>query len=353
MTSFLILLLILFLFLSYPSYVSASEFSEIPRVYVLATGGTISAVAENNAETSDYTVAQRSINELLQSLPALETLCKIDSEQFAEFDSSDITTKELLTLSKYINTLLMKDTVDALVLTHGTDTMEETAYFLNLTVRSSKPVVIVGAMRPDSAISADGPLNLYNAILVACNKETIGKGVLISINNGIYCARDVRKTSTYRTDAFQGSEYGCIGSVQSGIVKFYYESTKKHTWKSSFNIDDLNELPTVEIIYEYLGSSVNLISNVIKSCRGIIFAGNGNGNLNKDTISFIKAAKFPPVLVRSSKTMSGTVQQTKKYKELGILTADDLTPHKARILLMLSLTKTDSLEEIQVFFNQY
>ncbi|MGI6442851.1 MAG: asparaginase [Synergistaceae bacterium] len=351
MINFLFVLLVFFFF--YPSIVSATEINKTPRVYVLATGGTISAAAENNAETSDYTVAQRSIRELLRSLPDLGPLCEIDSEQFSELDSSDITTKEMLALSKYINSLLMKDTIDALVLTYGTDTMEEAAYFLNLTVRSNKPIVLVGAMRPDSAISADGPLNLYNAILVACNKEAVGKGVLICINDGIYCARDVRKTSTYKANAFQGSEYGCIGSVQSGTVRFYYESIKKHTWKSSFNIYDLEDLPNVEIIYGYLGSSISLISHAIKSCQGIVFAGNGNGSLNKNTISYLKSAKSLPVLVRSSKTMCGAVQQMKKYKEIDILTADDLTPQKARILLMLSLTKTNSLEEIQGFFNQY
>ncbi len=342
-----------YLLLLRPFRAIAETESKLPNIHIVATGGTIAGLAKSATETSDYNPALLSINTILENAVGFNTIANINSEQFSQLDSTDMTTNDLLALTKRINKLLSDDSVDGVVVTHGTDTMEETAYFLNLTVKSNKPVVLVGSMRPASAISADGPLNLYNAILIAANKVSCDKGVLIAMNDGIYAARDVRKTSTHKTNAFQGTEYGCIGTVQSGVVRYYYNSIKKHTIESCFDIDDLNELPKVEIIYEYIGSSNTLLSNIVRNCEGIVFAGNGNGNLNKDTESFIKSTESLPVLVRSSKTLSGAVQQIEKYKSLGILTADDLTPQKARILLMLALTKTNNLIEIQDFFNEY
>lgn len=353
MTKIIIMLLISSFFLLRTLSSKAAGENKTSTVYVLATGGTISATASNCVETTDYDSAQIKIEDLLKTLPELKNICKIRSEQYANLDSSDITLKDLLDLSKHINKLLSDDTIDGLVLTHGTDTMEETAYFLNLTVLSEKPVVVVGAMRPNTAISADGPLNLYNAILVACNSATVGKGVVISINDGIYSARDTRKASTYKVNSFTAAEYGCIGVVQNSIVSYYYESIKKHTTQSCFNVSELEELPVVEIIYEYLGSSSSLLSKVMECCDGIVFAGNGNGNLNKTTLSYIETSNNLPLLVRSSKTMSGPVQDREKYERLGLIAANDLSPQKARILLMLALTKTRSIKEIQKIFDDY
>lgn len=349
----LFLLFTTYLLFPRPRRAFAKTNTVLPNIYIVATGGTIAGCADSAAETADYKPAALSINELLKTVTEFKNYANIKSEQFAQWDSTNISTKNLLVLGKHINKLIFDDSVNGIVITHGTDTMEETAYFLNLTIKSRKPVILVGSMRPASALSADGPLNLYNAVLIAASKETLGKGVLVTMNDGIYAARDVRKTSTYKASAFVGTEYGCIGTVQNGSVRYYYDSIKKHTSKSCFNIGDLKDLPPVEIIYEYLGGSSTLLSHIASKCDGIVFAGNGNGNLNDDTESFIKSTKSLPVLVRSSKTMSGAVEQIEKYKNLNILTADDLTPQKARILLMLALTKTTVLSEIQDFFNEY
>lgn len=349
----LFLLFTTYLLFSRPRQVFAKTDTVLPNIYIVATGGTIAGCADSATETANYEAATLSINELLKTSTEFRKCANIKSEQFAQWDSTNISTKNLLALGKHINKLLFDDSVDGIVITHGTDTMEETAYFLNLTIQSSKPVILVGSMRPASALSADGPLNLYNAVVVAANKKTRCKGVLVAMNDGIYAARDVRKTSTFKTSAFEGVDYGRIGTVQNGSVRYYYDSIKKHTSKSCFHIDDLKELPVVEIIYEYLGSSSTLLSHIISKCDGIVFAGNGNGNINENIESFIQSSKSLPVLVRSSKTMSGAVEQIEKYKNLNILTADDLTPQKARILLMLALTKTTILAEIQDFFNEY
>jgi L-asparaginase len=243
------------------------------------------------------------------------------------------------------------------VITHGTDTLEETAYFLNLVIKSEKPVILVGSMRPSTSLSADGPLNLYNAVATAANKESIGKGVLVVFNDYIYSARDVTKTHTTNVATFRSDNSGPIGHAHYGKVKFYYTPTRLHTKNSIFDINDLETLPTVDILYGYANQSALMTKQLVESgVDGIIYAGTGDGNLYKDSLKImIEAVSKGTILVRSARVGSGFVVPNAEINdtEYGFVTADNLNPQKARILLMLALTKTKDSKEIQKLFWKY
>ncbi len=265
-----------------------------------------------------------------------------------------------ITLSNRINKILAEDTkVAGIVVTHGTSTLEETAYFLNLTVKYDRPVVLVGAMRPATAISADGPLNLLNAIRTTLSREAIGKGVLIVMNDEISAARDVTKTDTHRVETFRAPELGFLGYIDEDKVSFYRSSTKRHTVNSEFDVSGIKALPQVEIAYSYTQPSMVVIQALAGSgVRGIVFAGIGAGNLTSFERSALKPilslpAASRPVLVRSSRLGNGRVVGSNVYDSMGMIPADNLSPQKARILLMLGLTKTTDLKEIQRMFAEY
>jgi L-asparaginase len=281
-------------------------------------------------------------------------------EQIVNVSSSDITLKNWLTLANRVNNIFADDPkVAGIVVTHGTNTLEETAYFLNLTVKDDRPVVLVGAMRPATAISADGPFNLLNAIRTASSPEARGKGVLIVMNDEINGARDVTKTNTYHLETFRAPELGFLGYIDEDKVSFYRTSTKRHTVKSEFDVSGISEFPKVDIAYSYVEPSTAMIQALVGSgVQGIVFAGAGAGTLSSFEKSALKTvlsspSESRPVMVRSSRTGNGRVIGRDEYDSMGMIPADTLNPQKARILLMLALTKTNDLKAIKRMFAEY
>lgn len=331
-----------------------------PIVYVLSTGGTIAGSGSSSTDLSNYKPGAILGEQLVKAVPQIAQIADVRVEQIVNVNSSDITIENWLTMAKRINSII-KETpaVAGFVITSGTNTLEETAYFLNLTVRSDKPVAVVGAMRPATAISADGPLNLLNAIRTVISPEAKGKGALIVLNDEIGAARDTTKTNTLRVETFKSPELGILGYVDEDKVSFYRASTKRHTSNSEFDITNLATLPKVTILYSYIDPDASMIQAAIKSgAKGIVFAGTGNGALSVMEETVLKeVAGTPdatrPVLVRSSRVGNGRVVATAEYDALNVIPSDTLNPQKARILLMLALSKTHDPKELRRIFSEY
>jgi L-asparaginase len=258
---------------------------------------------------------------------------------------------------KDVNQLLARPDVDGIVITHGTDTLEETAYFLDLVVKSEKPVVMVGAIRPPTAISADGPINLYNAVILAGSKDAVGQGVLVCMNDQINAGRDVTKANTGTADTFRAPELGLLGYMQNNRPHFYRQSTRRHTTGSEFEVSNLDRLPQVDIVYGYANANrVAIDAFVAAGAQGLVNAGVGDGSLATSVkAALIDARKKGVVVVRSSRTGNGIVARNGEVNddELGFIVSDTLNAQKARILLMLALTKTADATEIQRMFYSY
>jgi L-asparaginase len=333
--------------------------AELPLVWVLSTGGTIAGKGSSSTDFTNYKPAFLG-QEMVAAIPEIKQHAQVAVEQIVNVRSPNITLQDWLTLAKRINTIFSSDAkVAGVVVTHGTNTLEETAYFLNLTIRDPRPVVLVGAQRPPTAMSADGPLNLLNAIRTACSPDARGKGVLVVMNDEINGARDVTKTSTYRVEAFRAPELGFLGYVDEDKVSFYRASTKRHTTQSEFEVANVKQLPTVEILYSYVQPSTVAISALVASgVEGIVFAGTGAGGIsNLEEAAVQKILTLPeakrPILVRSNRTGSGRVVARDDYDRMHMIPADTLSPQKARILLMLALTKTTQPSEIRRMFSEY
>ena len=331
-----------------------------PIVYVLSTGGTIAGSGSSSTDLSNYKPGAILGEQLVKAVPQIAQIADVRVEQIVNVNSSDITIENWLTLSKRI-TAIIKETpaVAGFVITSGTNTLEETAYFMNLTVRSDKPVVLVGAMRPATAISADGPLNLLNAVRTAISPEAKGKGTLIVLNDEINAARDTTKTNTLRVETFKAPEFGILGYVDEDQVTFYRASTKRHTANSEFDVTGMTTLPKVTILYSYIDPDASMIQAAIQSgAKGIVFAGTGNGALSVMEETVLKQvssmpAASRPALVRSSRVGNGRVVATAEYDALGVIPSDTLNPQKARILLMLALAKTSDPKELRRIFAEY
>jgi L-asparaginase len=331
-----------------------------PRVWVLSTGGTISGRGSSPTDLTNYRSGSLLGEQLVAGVPEIARIADIKVEQIVNVASPDITVANWLTIAKRIDTIFTGDPSTAgVVITHGTSTLEETAYFLNLTVRHDRPVVLVGSMRPATAISADGPLNLLNGVRTAIAPESRGKGALVVLNDEINAARDVTKTNTYRVETFRAPELGLLGYVDGDQVSFYRASTKRHTAGSEFDISGLTALPRVEILYSYAEvGTVALDALVASGVKGIVFAGTGSGTLSTSEHEAIKKiAALPenarPVMVRSSRVGNGRVLASEAYDAIGMVPADNLNPQKARVLLMLALTRTRDVKTIARMFREY
>ncbi len=332
-----------------------AAFAQKPKVHILATGGTIAGTGESATKTN-YKAGQVDIGTLLDAVPQVNNIADVTGEQIVKIGSQDMSDDVWLTLAKRINELLSAD-VDGIVVTHGTDTMEETAFFLNLTVKSDKPVILVGSMRPSTGMSADGPLNLYNAVVAAASKETKGKGVLVVMNGSILSAHNVLKTHTLEVETFKSPNSGPLGYVYNGKVFMTEAPLKKHTTESVFDVSNLDKLPKVGIIYSHSNVEDHALKALINNgYKGIIHAGVGNGNIHKNIFPGLEEARKKGILVvRSSRvpngptTLDGEVDDD-KYQ---FIASQELNPQKARILLMLGLTKTNDWKKIQEYFNEY
>jgi len=330
--------------------------AQLPRVIILATGGTI-AGAGTSADRAGYTAGKIPIEDLIGSIPTVKKIANITGEQVASVGSQDMTTDIWKKLAVRANEIFAKNEADAIVVTHGTDTQEETGYFLDLLISSKKPVVLTGSMRPATAISADGPKNLYDAITVAVNPKSVGRGVLISFNEGIFDAREVMKLSTTKVNAFGSPNSGPIGQVYDGKVEYYSTSMREVNVNTPFVVKADTKLPRVDIVYMYADAPSDQIDMLVsKKVDGIVIAGVGNGNFNKAYMDAVKRAISAGVVVcRASRTPSGRVvlEDEINDEQLGTIVSDDLTPQKARILLMLGLTKTKDRKELQKYFFMY
>lgn len=325
------------------------------RIAILGTGGTIAGFIDNTIATTGYTAGAIDIDVLIKAVPQIRDLADISWEQIANIDSSNMCDEIWLRLAKKIAKLFAEG-IDGVVITHGTDTMEETAYFLNLTIKSDKPVVLVGAMRPSTAISADGPKNLYNAVALVANKEAKNKGVMVAINDKILSARGVVKTHSLNVDAFSSPDFGDLGYIVDGKVFFYNNVTKAHTKNAPFDVSKLTSLPKVDILYSYSndGSGVAAKALFEHGTKGIVVAGSGAGSIHKNQKDVLKELlKKGLKVVVSSRVVAGCVAVSDSDEKLGFISAEDLNPQKARVLLMLALTKTSDPKKIQEYFLKY
>lgn len=331
-------------------------FAQKPNIHILATGGTIAGTG-GSATSTNYTAGQVAISTLLDAVPELKNIANVSGEQIARIGSQDMNNEVWLILAKKINQLLKSPDIDGIVVTHGTDTMEETAYFLNLTVKSDKPVVLVGAMRPSTALSADGPLNLYNAVVTAGAKESVGKGVLVAMNGLILGAESVLKMNTTDVQTFQAPNSGALGYIFNGKVYYNQAPLKKHTTQSEFDVTNLTSLPKVGIVYSYSNIEPDMVTPLLHhGYKGIIHAGVGNGNIHKNIFPILAEARRKGILVvRSSRVPTGptTLDAEVDDAKYQFIASQELNPQKARVLLMLALTKTNDWKQIQQYFNEY
>jgi L-asparaginase len=329
---------------------------QLPRIIILATGGTI-AGAGTSADRAGYTAGKIPIDDLIGSIPTVKKVANITGEQIASVGSQDMTVEIWKKLAIRANEIFKNNEADGIVVTHGTDTQEETAYFLDLALTSDKPVVLTGSMRPATAISADGPKNLYDAITIAANPKSKGRGVLVSFNEGIFDGRDVMKLSTTKTNAFGSPNTGPVGQAYDGRVEYYATSTREVNPTKPVTLTADTKLPRVDIVYMYADAPADMLDMLIsKKVDGIVIAGVGNGNFNKAYTDAVKRAVAAGIIVcRASRTPSGRVVLHDEINddELGTIVSDDLTPQKARILLMLGLTRTKDKKQLQELFFKY
>jgi L-asparaginase len=328
----------------------------VPHVVILATGGTIAGAAASGTQAG-YTSGAVGIDAMVAAVPGITKLANIKGEQISNVGSQDMSFDILLKLAKRINELAQSAAVDGIVITHGTDTMEESAFFLNLTVKTDKPVVMVGSMRPSTAVSADGPLNLYNAVAVAADPNARGRGVLVVMNDWIQGAHSLTKTSTTSVQTFMSPLRGLVGTSSYGKNDFYTTPTWTHTTQSEFDISRVTAMPRVDIIYASVDMSPDLIEcAVAHGAKGIVIAGVGNGNMNKAAVeAAASAAKKGVVVVRSSRVPTGMVGRNVELNDdkLGFIASDELNPSKSRILLSLALLGTHTPQQMQQLFETY
>lgn len=327
-----------------------------PTIYILATGGTIAGTGESTVGSS-YTAGAISVDQMLAAVPEINDIALIKGEQVAQIGSQDMNNEVWLNLAKRINELAAQPEVEGFVITHGTDTQEETAYFLNLVAKTDKPIVFTGSMRPSTALSADGPRNIYNAVACAVAPESKGKGVMVVMDDKIIGADDITKAHTLWTNTFQNPNYGPLGIMYNGKPIYSRESLKRHTTNSEFDITNLNSLPQVDIVLSYANATDALVDAAVENgAKGIVVAGVGNGNMTTKMLDKLaQEAKNGVAVVRSSRINEGPTAQWDEVNddELGFVASWYINPFRARVLLMLALTKTNDYKEIQRMFTEY
>ncbi len=330
--------------------------ADLPQIRVLATGGTI-AGAQASATDYGYKSGAYDVNSLLAAVPNLDRLAVITGEQVANIGSQDMNDEVWLELAKRLNAVLAEPGTDGVLITHGTDTLEETSYFLTLVTQSDKPVVMVGSMRPATATGADGPANIYNGVAVLANPGARGKGTLVSLNDVIHYARNVVKTDTTSVQTFESINRGPAGVVHTGKVQWFEPMDRKVGKATGFSVDGLDKLPRVDIIYAHANMSADLIDAAIRNgAKGIVVAGVGDGNMTGAALDTLaKAAKSGVVVVRSTRLPSGIVLRNNEVNDdqMGFIASGELNPPKSRVLLQLALTKTSDPVQIQRMFYEF
>jgi L-asparaginase len=332
----------------------SAKAQDLPRVRLVATGGTISNKAGGRLTAE----------ELVGLMPGIDRYAKPEFEQFTNVASAQISLDQWLALARRLNQLFTDDTgLAGVVVTSGTDTLEELAYFLDLTVRSEKPVVVVGSMRNPSTLGYEGAANLLDAFRVAAAPDARGRGVLVVLNDTINAAREVTKTDTLRLDTFQTRGYGILGVADSDRIVFYRKVERKHTAASEFDLTNVTALPRVDVLMTYQGAPGDLIKAAVDAgARGIVIATAGAGatsGTQQEGITY--AAEKGVFVVSAARAGSGRIPARQRPAGGGtssprfehLIQGEDLSPLKARILLMLALTKTQSGADIQRIFLEY
>lgn len=323
-------------------------------IAIVATGGTIAGTGQQG-KTVAYHAGEMDVNELIHSIPMIEKIANIECHQLMNIDSNEMNPQHWMALSQTINELVLKENIDGVVVTHGTDTFDETAYYLTLTVNTEKPVVLTGAMRPATATSADGPYNLYQAVCLAACQEAYGQGVMGLFSNTIYSGRDIQKVNNYKIDAFNQKSFGCLGYMQDDEVYFFSKTFKKHTYQSCFSKTTYQSLPNVAIAYFYAGATAQVLYDFAKNHEGIVIVGSGNGNYSQEWLNAINDLSQQGIIfVRASRVSDGIVFDDQVFDPYQYcIGANTLSAQKARVLLMLALTKTKDRKQIGIIFNEY
>jgi len=334
----------------------AQQSGPLPKVRVLATGGTI-AGAQASATDYGYKSGAYDVNSLLKAVPNLDKLAVITGEQVANIGSQDMNDEVWLKLARRVNEVLASPDADGVLITHGTDTLEETSYFLSLLTKSDKPVVMVGSMRPATAISADGPGNIYNGVAVVSDRGARGKGTLVVLNDEIHYARNVVKTDTTSVQTFRSLNRGPAGVVHTGKIEWFEPMDRKQGNASEFSLDGLEKLPRVDVIYAHANMSADLIDAAVRNgAQGLVVAGVGDGNMTTPALDALtRAAKTGVVVVRSTRLPAGIVLRNNEINDdqLGLVASGELNPAKSRVLLQLALTRTKDPVRIQKMFYEY
>jgi len=322
-------------------------------IAIIATGGTIAGTGQQG-KTVAYHAGEINVEQIIESIPVIKEMVHIKAYQLMNVDSNEMGPQSWIQLANEINRIVKED-VDGIVVTHGTDTLDETAYFLTLTLNTSKPVVITGAMRPATATSADGPYNLYQAVCLAAYHEAVDQGVMGLFSNTIYSGRDIQKVNNYKIDAFDQKSFGCLGYMQDHEVYFFSRSFKVHTVHSRFAKKTLTELPAVAIAYFYAGALPDILYDLAKTHQGIVLAGSGNGNYSQAWLKAINDLSDQGIVfVRASRVSHGIVFDDQVFDPFQkCIAANTLSAQKARVLLMLALTQTHDIDEIREIFNEY
>lgn len=342
--------------MSWPNVASGT--GRLPRVATYLTGGTIDSVGVDRLDLAWYVEANRRLGpgELLARIPEARNLAEIQDIPFRRLPSHALVDTDWLELARAIQTRLDRDEADGVVVTHGTNTLEETAYFLHLVLKTDRPVVLVGSMRPSSGMSMDGDLNLLNAIRVAADASSAGRGVLVVLNDTIHSARDVTKSATFRVDTFQARDLGPLGYADAdGRVVYYHRSERRHTPNTEFDVLGLDRLPRVDVVLSYVGADgVAIDALVAAGARGLVSAGSGAGRPTpSEDQALDRAAAGGVIICQGTRTGSGRVVRSPLLASRGFVAADNLTPWKARALLSVALTRSSNATQIQRYFDTY
>ena len=320
------------------------------RILMIVTGGTIAC-----EPSSDGLVPRLSGKDMLNGIPGIASLCEIESLELMNLDSSNLQPEDWQKMARAVADNY--EGYDGFVITHGTDTMEETAYFVHLAAKTNKPIIFVGSMRPSTGMSADGPKNLYNAVVLAASEKAAGKGVLVAMNEQIISAREAFKSNTTSVETFQPANFGTLGYIFNSEVHFGAVPAQKHTVDTPFDVTGMTELPKVGIVYNYSNVPAEPVKALVAAgYEGLVNAGLGNGNIHKNVLPVLaQAAKDGIAVVRASRVVTGS---TTKHAEVddskyGFIAAQFLNPQKARVLLQLALTVTKDPAQIQAFFDEY
>jgi L-asparaginase type II len=330
---------------------------KLPRIAVLGTGGTIAGAGASSTQYAGYRAAVTGVEQLLAAIPSLQEVASLESEQVAQVASQNLGNATLLHLARRVNHWLIKDDCTGVVVTLGTNALEETAYFLNLVVKSRKAVVVTGAMRPSTSLSADGPMNLYQAVVTAASPLAAGLGVLVVMNGQVIAARDVHKMDTMTVDSFKAPVFGILGWVLDSQLRLYKTPARTHTFDTEFDTSEMDQLPRVDIVMGYQDDSgIALTAFVNAGAKGLVVAGAGTASVSDAMAEAASAAiRNGVVVVRAPRTATGIVMRNIEFDDAkyGTVAGDTLSPVKAKVLLALALALGKSADEIQAAFDKY